>query len=240
MRQRNHKSNGFTLVELLVVFAIVTLLAALAYPAIQSAIKRSWTTQDINSLRQISNALSLYVNDNNGRLPNPEIPILGTRTSPVDPDRFVFQEAVDRYMPPTTPGWSAGSAYNYVRRKPTWFSKFAQAHPQWTGGPAYNYPPGPIAWGPNIRIYESRWAGYISRIPKPSQFVAMGEINDTSVLDPGLPPDFAPDKRSYYRVSRPGNSALYLFCDFHIEQLIGDQSEPALAAANKPHIWKWW
>lgn len=240
MIHRKHTSNGFTLVELLVVIAIVVLLAALAYPTIQSATKRSWTTQDTNNLRQIGTALSLYVNDNNGRLPNPEIPIPGTRTSPVDPDRFVFQEAVDRYMPSDTPGWAAGSAFNYVRRKPIWNSKFAQAYPGWISSPDYNNPPSPVAWGPNNRIFDSRWAGYVSRIPKPSQIVAIGEINGTTQLDPGLPPQFVTNKQTFYRISRPGPSALYLFCDFHIEQLIGDQSESALAAANKPNIWKWW
>jgi len=233
MTFENGKAKGFTLIELLVVIAIIALLAALVYPAIQTAIKRSWTAQDINSLRQIGAALSLYVSDNNGRLPNPEIPITGTAT-------FVFAEAVDRYMPPSTPGWAAGSSFNYVRRKPIWNSKSAEAYPGWTSDPNYNSPPGPTAWGPNNRIFDSRWMGHISRIPKPSQIVAMGEINGPSQLDPGLRPDFVPNKRSFYRVSRPGPSALYLFCDFHIEQLNGDQSEPALAAASKPNIWRWW
>lgn len=53
-------------------------------------------------------------------------------------------------------------------------------------------------------------------------------------------PDNVANKQSVYRVNRPGPSALYLFCDFHIEQLPGDQSEPALQAAGKPTIWRWW
>ena len=238
MTFRSGRTNGFTLIELLVVIAVIALLAALAYPAIQTAIKRSWTTQDINKLRQIGTALNLYVQDNNGRLPNPGIPIPGTAVSPTDPDRFVWQEAVDRYLPPK-PGYWSGSAYNYLRRSEVWCSKFAKPHPGWTSPPNYGSPTGPTAWGGNAYIYDTRWAGYLSRIPQPSKIVAVGEINDTGALYEFVP-SFVPDKLSYYRISRPGPSALYMFCDFHIEQLTGDQSVSALNAVGKPNIWRWW
>lgn len=33
---------------------------------------------------------------------------------------------------------------------------------------------------------------------------------------------------------------MYAFTDGHVAMLEGDQSEPALNAAKKPNIWRWW
>lgn len=239
MLPRHKNQIALTLIELLVVIAILALLAALAIPAIQSANKRAWTAKDMAKLQQIGAACSLYANDNNGRLPNADIPIPGTSVATGQPDRFNWQEAVDRYLPPVK-GFFAQSTYNFLRRPEIWTSKFAEPYPGWTSSPSYGSPPGPTAFGGSFRVNDANWLGYISRIPKPSQIVIAGEINDPTGLEPGLPPDFVGNKRSFYRVNRPGNSALYLFADFHIEQLVGDQSEPALKAAGKPSIWKWW
>jgi len=229
---------AFTLIEILVVVSITAVLAGIGLLSYKAMLNRSANAQDINKLRQIGTALNLYVQDNNGRLPNPEIPILGTKLASDQPDRFVWQEAVDRYMPPK-PGYGSGSAYNFLRRSEVWCSKFAKPHPGWTSNPNYGSPTGPTAWGCNALIYDSKWAGYIARIPQPSKIVAVGEINDTSALYEFVP-IFVSDRISYYRISRPGPSALYMFCDYHVEQLTGDQSISALTAAGKPNIWRWW
>jgi prepilin-type N-terminal cleavage/methylation domain-containing protein len=239
MLRRPKNQTAFTLIELLVVIAIIALLAALAIPAIQSANKRAWTAQDMAKLQQIGAACSLYANDNNGRLPNADIPIPGTSLATGQPDRFIWQEAVDRYLPPVA-GFGAQSAYNFLRRGKIWTSKFAEPYPGWTSNPNYGSPPGPTAFGGSFVVNDNRWLGYMNRIPNPSQIVIAGEINDPTGLDPGQRPDFVGNKRSFYRVNRPGNTALYLFADFHIEQLVGDQSVPALQAAGKPNIWSWW
>jgi len=217
----------------------MALLAALTIPAIQSSTRKAWTTQDMTKLRQIGQAAQAYASDNNGRLPNIESPIPGTSLSSTQPDRFDWQEAVDRYLPPVAT-FQAASIYNYFRRSEIWTSKFAQPYPGWTSNPDYDSPPGPTAFAGNQRINDLNWRGYISRIPKPSQIVIVGEVNGRTGLNPGLAPDMVGNKQSYYRVNRPGGAALYLFADCHIEELVGDQSEPALKAAGKPNIWRWW
>ncbi|MFZ4780362.1 MAG: hypothetical protein ACOYM3_33840, partial [Terrimicrobiaceae bacterium] len=172
-------------------------------------------------------------------LPNSDIPIPGTKLASDQPDRFVWHEAVDRYLPPVAGFW-APSAYNYLRRPGIWCSKFAEPYPGWTSLPQYGSPPSPTAFGPNSYVNDTRWLGYISRIANPSRIVVAGEFNDSGTIFPYVKPAYVGNVKSYYRVNRPGNSALYLFCDFHIEQLAGDQSEPALQAAGKPNIWRWW
>ena len=60
---------GFTLVEILVVIAIVGLLAALLLPVFNNARESARTTSCASNLKQIGTAISLYVNDNSQRYP---------------------------------------------------------------------------------------------------------------------------------------------------------------------------
>ena len=60
---------GFTLIEMLVVFACLAALAALASPAINLVSRRALSVRCINNLRQIGTAVNLYVQDNEFRMP---------------------------------------------------------------------------------------------------------------------------------------------------------------------------
>ncbi len=62
-----HKAS-FTLVELLVVVAIIAVLAALLLPSLQQARESGRATQCMNNLRQIGLATYAYADDNDGQL----------------------------------------------------------------------------------------------------------------------------------------------------------------------------
>jgi prepilin-type N-terminal cleavage/methylation domain-containing protein/prepilin-type processing-associated H-X9-DG protein len=63
------RSRGFTLVELLVVVAVVAILAALLLPALASAKERSKRTSCASNLRQIGLAIRAYADDYSGDIP---------------------------------------------------------------------------------------------------------------------------------------------------------------------------
>jgi prepilin-type N-terminal cleavage/methylation domain-containing protein len=75
-------SSAFTLIEMLVVIAIIAILIAMLYPAVSGMQERGKITQDMNNLRQIGLAIQVYLNDNDDILP-PSLTWPGTTGTPV-------------------------------------------------------------------------------------------------------------------------------------------------------------
>jgi len=63
------KKTAFTLVELLVVIAVIAILASLALPVYLKVLEKGKLTADINNFHQIGIGLQSYENDTNGQLP---------------------------------------------------------------------------------------------------------------------------------------------------------------------------
>jgi len=74
--------SGFSLIELLVALAVVVLLAALAFPALQRAAEKSRASRDAGNLRQIGAGLLMFAAENSGRLPEAGGDIPWGTTSP--------------------------------------------------------------------------------------------------------------------------------------------------------------
>ena len=65
LRKLTTKRAGFTLVEIMIVVAIIALLAAIAVPGFLRARKRSQASKIINDLRLISSAMDQYAIETN-------------------------------------------------------------------------------------------------------------------------------------------------------------------------------
>jgi prepilin-type N-terminal cleavage/methylation domain-containing protein len=65
-------SSAFTLIELLIVIAIIAILASIALPAFIGVQRRAKQTKDLSNGKQIVIALRQFALDNNGEFPNKE------------------------------------------------------------------------------------------------------------------------------------------------------------------------
>jgi prepilin-type N-terminal cleavage/methylation domain-containing protein/prepilin-type processing-associated H-X9-DG protein len=74
---------GFTLVELLVVIGVIALLIAMLLPALNSARQQAMGLKCLSQMRQLGNALAMYVGDNRGWLPSADT------AGPLYPENFV-------------------------------------------------------------------------------------------------------------------------------------------------------
>lgn len=86
--------NGFTLIELLVVIAIIAILAAILFPVFLRAKETGRQAKCTANLMNISRALQMYRDDNNGA----NCGIWQTRTGSTTYDRGSFYFVITRYI----------------------------------------------------------------------------------------------------------------------------------------------
>ena len=71
MLLKRRPKNAFTLVEIMIVVAIIATLAAIAVPGFLRARKRSQASRVLNDLRLIDNACDMYAIENNKKTNDP-------------------------------------------------------------------------------------------------------------------------------------------------------------------------
>jgi len=105
-----HSKKGFTIIELMVVIAVIAVLSSIVLVLLGNAKEKSRDARRVSDMREIQNALNLYFTDNN-RFPRvtPAVDITGSDAFSTEMEAAgVISEM------PTDPVNTGGSVYSYV------------------------------------------------------------------------------------------------------------------------------
>ncbi|MDR3637805.1 MAG: DUF1559 domain-containing protein [Isosphaeraceae bacterium] len=200
--ESNH-ATGFTLVELLVVIAVIGVLIALILPAVQSAREAARTSQCANNLKQIALAVAQY-HDAAQRLPMGEMPGYFSPHVAILPylEQGSLYNAIN-FIVLNAVGYGAGG------REPTWVDAISEtvcgtrldiyvcpseeysdsAEPAWTGEHktywASNYAWNSGTWWPRAQSWDGlfgRSAWINAKNPAPPD-PPLGSLNLASCID---------------------------------------------------------
>ncbi len=206
---------AFTLIEILVVVAIIIILAAVAIPALTSALESAKATKDLSNLRQIGMAMQTLLNDNDQLLPvTATWPGISTSTTPVLYQKYIatrriFQSPFDRRPPAEsdTAPVSYSINHNMYAKLGTNPNVLKIVSPSLTFLMAPNYPNTP---------------------GDPAKIASWGTSNTTSA--PDLPVGGAGETTGTHKNGRQIN---VLFCDWHTETVTFDPSASPAAGSFK-------
>jgi prepilin-type N-terminal cleavage/methylation domain-containing protein len=178
MAKNSHFAHAFTLIEVIVVLAIIAILMSMVYPMYTGISERAKATKDMSNLRQIGIATQTYLNDSDAVLPGSIIPPV-TWMSQLTPKYLslwkIFQSPFDRRTSSEAGDGSTPISYGinpnvYLNNVPISATKITN-------------PSGFILFAPAVFGATASFAGWANS-PAPGVTV-VGNGNGTATSSPG-------------------------------------------------------
>lgn len=191
---RRHARARFTLVELLIVVAILALLASLMLPALQSAMESGRQTACMNNMKQIGTALVVYTEGFNGSFPwrrqvigwNGSSPLFSPGTFNEETwnyDLAMVYWSVDLPLTDNAFYWQEGDVKKYIPKDIPYICPTMNAR-MWDYGNWWTTYACPTSYAAN-----PAWAGGLTKRPALGNFPYIHQITRPDlpmILDSGL------------------------------------------------------
>lgn len=214
------------MVEILVVIAIIAILCALLIGGMKSLRNKAASTQAVNNLRSMGQALASNVAENDGRLiAGAKGPILpaGELSSSQGPAVAYWFNALDYYM--------GGKDYTIegmkAAERPVWQRDALKRYPEWKTLASYGISVG-FGWNHQYfgldsqsqnRIYG--WESRIAQVEQPSRTIIIGTGEDNfNETNPGRNVMIYANS---IRCRRHQGGGYYLFLDGHVKHLTPEE-----------------
>lgn len=231
MKSISPNRRAFTLVELLIVVAIVLVLASLTFATVLRMQVTAKSASCMSNLRSIGAAFQLYVAENNGMLP-----ALRYRADleGENPTKKNWQFEINPYLAIN------GASFKAIAQNSAGRAVFCPAYigDYKEDKDLQKYSSGGYGMNPNFGGSRNAWDFHnsLAVIAEPAQKVLVGDSDDyhlnmTSSWGEEKPPG---ERYSSGDPIRHGKTANYLFMDGHVASLNQESAEAALTGKKLP------
>ena len=194
---------GFTLVELLVVVAIIAILAALLLPTLGKARQKAEGIQCLNNHRQLTLAWEVYTHDNSDNFLASSASVMLDSNGSIVPGTATWMDGDLDFDPGNRSNWDVQKD---IQRSPLW--------PYFGKSVALLKCPADRS---TVTPLDGPYAGrQVPRVRSMSMSYWFGGFGGFSIAEPGLPGLLSPPWRLYHRIPDlidPGPSLTALFWD---------------------------
>jgi prepilin-type N-terminal cleavage/methylation domain-containing protein/prepilin-type processing-associated H-X9-DG protein len=220
---RRERTAGFTLMEVLVVVAIILVLAAIAFPVYKAIMQRAHKTVALNTMKQLASGTQSYIAQNDGTLPEEDAKGADTWQSAADPENAkAWYNSLPKILSARPVSEFAGNPREFYTKDSLFFLPGAE-YPE--GDKRLRAPLFAIAINTKLqrKIGGEAKSAKLSQITNPAKtvlFLEKGLPSEKPTAEVQTKADFdgAPKGSAKSFIGRYGGKGILMFVDGHVEE----------------------